>query len=360
MEDLIAQKLSEIKERPGHNLYRAYEIFTQFERTMYVLTESGSTQSTEDLDMMVNKIVSGMIKNDGEQVRRNFRRMEETPNGIKSEIRRLRRLDRDRFYDVSYAVEPWKGELYDHDVMQEEPEYESGEEYVEDVVDSVPDLISNNRIFEEKIQKRLENQMSPIVEEAKEDNTGVDVKFIGTSHESALMIESIKEEIEDCELLMVESSSTESFSPSRMIGHRAASAKLAHANEDIVEVLNGYPDGVDSKTKSKLMHIIQGETRHNLKERQKRLDRDRARDPDRFKRVISDRDHKFALQAVEYIVEHYYKRGIGKAAIIAGKDHIPGIYGYFDDLGFGENIQSQSGSNPESNSREDKDSLLEW
>lgn len=370
VEKLVVEKLSRIDERPGYNLYEAYE-YLENRKGWRLVTEDGfTTKKLEDYSLHLNKMVCGMIMDDGEKVTRNFSMMKSTNNGIKKLIEKLRRKDRDRLCGARYAIQPWKGVLYDHAVPEEENEeaFEDVDEFIEDLNDGIPDFISESKIFEEKVQEKLEQKYSPLVKKTEEDYTGVEVKFIGTAHNQGLMISKIKEELEECELIMVESSSTESFSPGSMIGHKAASAHMSYLNKDIVKVLEGYPDreyAEQDPHESSLLSLFKtGGKTHDLKQRQEKIDEQRSKNPEYFQKILDERDHKFALQAIEYIVDAYYEQGISKAAIIAGKDHIPGMYQYFDNIGFGEDERKKHNSDQESESDSNKqgadDSAFTW
>lgn len=368
VEKLVVQKLREIDEQPGHNLHKAYQ-YLNARKEWRLLKGDGGLEKLERYGLYINQMVAGMIMEEGRKVTRNFSMMEETKHGIKQSVEDLRRRDRDRICGAGYAIPPWdNGVLHYYAVPEEEEEdeYENIDEFIEEVNDGVPDLISESKIFEERIQENLRKKNSPIVKKTREDHTGVDVKLIGTAHKTWLMLEDIKKELEECDLIMVESSSTESLSPSTMVGHRAALAQVSYLNGDIIEVLEGYPDqrfvGEDPGGYSLLSLFKSGGVTHDLKERQKKIDDHRGKDPEYFTKVVDERDHKFALQAIEHIIDNYYERGIDKVAVVAGKDHIPGIYQYFDSIGFGEDEREKSNikSEDEESNRITNDSAFDW
>lgn len=368
VERLVVEKLRSIDERPGYNLYKAYE-YLEARQGWCLLEENGyGSEKLEKYCLRINQMVAGMIVDDGDKVTRNFSMMEDTQNNIKQAIENLRRRDRDKLCGAGYAIPPWDGVLHDHTVPEEKDadEHEDIDEFIEDLSDGVPDFISESRIFEKEIQEKLREKYSPIVKKTQEDYTGVDVKFIGTAHNQGLMLEKIKNELKGCELVMVESSSTESLSPGTMIGHKAASSHMSYLNKDVVKVLEGYPDREfaerDPHESSLLSLFKSGGKTHDLKQRQEEIDSQRSKDPEYFRKILDERDQKFALQAIEHIVDAHYKEGISKAAIIAGKDHIPGMYQYFDSIGFGEDERENANQESEDteNVQDPDNSAFNW
>lgn len=356
---MVASYLDEIDAQQGYNLYEAYKFFDR-NRKLLITTDDKNGVESGDYASKIRSLVIGMIKDDSERVRRNITEMKHTPNGISKKIRELWERDKQKFYEVTYVIPPWTEELTDSSLYKK-PKYQDGEDVAKDMFEKVPDFIQKTDTVQE-IKQRIEDRYDPIVETTKEDYTGVTVKFIGTSHNCVFMTNTIKEELEDCDLIMVESGTDDEFVPKEMIGHRAADGRNALSiDDDIVRVLEGHPGYVESPYSPELSRledlIFTGGSTHNLAERQKHNEILSSQFSEWYNEVVEKRDHKFVLQAIEHIVESHYKEGVEKVAIIAGKAHIPGMYQYFDNIDFGEDKRTET---TEQNTKDKEESMLGW
>lgn len=365
IENITSSRIGQIDSQPGYNLYEAHRLLSGHSE-LPIITEDVRNAKLGDYGLRIRRLVAGMVDDDGRSVRINIEHMKRTPNGMKQKIKELWERDKEKFYDDTYVTSPWDKVLREaedvRNLKYEESKDLNGEVIAENVFDRVPEFIEKTDTVQ-KMKEKINDKYSPLVKTTKEDYTGATVKFIGTYHYNTVMLDAIKEELKDCDLVLLESGPDDDFHPrSGGVGHRAADARNAlSTDDDIIRVLEGRPGDVGNLkgSISDAIYIKFKGRNDSLKSRQKRLDRQRQLSPEWYEEMISKRDHKFVIQAIENIIEEHNKNGVQKVAIVAGKDHIPGMYQYFDSIGFGERKKVSSEENPEGEEK-DNDSMLGW